>query len=177
MSDFYPRTQRMPLDQADGLRRLFGGRKHHVLPLAANPHVASSALVLDRLAGLLAALGKQVLVVDAAGTSPLPHELADVDLSACIETLAPRVSYLAARGLPRNYVDTRGSAAGLLSAVQDAAPQAEVLLLDGATVDDIKGVYFQRLATYKEHKAQYPDLQCYLNGGFFDGRSDYAHWK
>ncbi len=56
-------------------------------------------------------------------------------------------------------------------------PQAEVLLLDGATVDDIKGVYFERFSTYTEYKAKYPDLLCYLNGGFFDGRSDYAHWK
>lgn len=56
-------------------------------------------------------------------------------------------------------------------------PQAEVLLLDGATVDDIKGVYFQRSATQQQYRAQYPGLPCYLNGGLFDGRSDYVHWK
>lgn len=56
-------------------------------------------------------------------------------------------------------------------------PQAEVLLLDGATVDDIKGVYFQRSTTREQYDAQYSDLQCHLNGGFFDGRSDYAQWK
>lgn len=56
-------------------------------------------------------------------------------------------------------------------------PQAEVLLLDGATVDDIKGVYFQRSATHQQYRALYPDIPCHLNGGFFDGRSDYVHWK
>jgi hypothetical protein len=56
-------------------------------------------------------------------------------------------------------------------------PQAEVLLLSGATADDITGVYFQRLATYQQYRVQYPDLPCYLNGGFYDGRSDYVHWK
>lgn len=56
-------------------------------------------------------------------------------------------------------------------------PQAEVLLLDGAASSDITGVYFQTNARYVEFKAQYPDLRCHLNGGFFNGRSDYAHWK
>lgn len=56
-------------------------------------------------------------------------------------------------------------------------PQAEVLLLDGATVDDIKGVYFERSATYQQYRAQYPELPCHLNGGFFDGRCDYVHWQ
>lgn len=56
-------------------------------------------------------------------------------------------------------------------------PQAEVLLLDGATVSDIRGVYFERSTTHQQYKAQVPDLPCYLNGGFFNGRSDYAHWK
>ena len=33
-------------------------------------------------------------------------------------------------------------------------PQAEVLLLDGTTVDDVKGVYFQRSATHQQYIAQ-----------------------
>ena len=78
---------------------------------------------------MLAALGPPRLVVDAAGTSPAPQELAQVDLGACIETLAPRVGYLAARGLPLAHVDTRGSAAGFIHAVQTAAPQADVVLM------------------------------------------------
>ena len=129
MRDFYASARPGPLDQADGLRRLFAGRRCHVLPLVANPHVPFSGLVLDRLAAVLAAQGHQVLVVDAGATSPLPHELSGVDLAACVERLSPRVSYLPARGLPLSYIDTRGSASGFIDAVQLAAPQAEVLLL------------------------------------------------
>jgi flagellar biosynthesis protein FlhG len=135
MRDFYASSQRMPLDQADGLRRLFAGRRCQVLSLAANPHVAFSGVVLDRVAAVLAASGKRVLVVDAASSSPLPNEMASVDLAACIESIATRVSYLPARGLPRAYVDTRGSAAGFISALQQAAPQAEVLLLHADAAD------------------------------------------
>lgn len=138
MRDFYANSDRMPLDQADGLRRLFGGRTRHVLPLAANPHVAFSGIVLDRLAAVLAAQRREVLVVDASSSSPLPHELARVDLAACIETLAPRVAYLPARGLPLAHVDTRGSAAGFIDAVQAAAPQAEVLLLHADAGDLVR---------------------------------------
>lgn len=56
-------------------------------------------------------------------------------------------------------------------------PQAEVLLLDGATVNDITGVYFQKPVTYQRYQAQHPTLRCHLGGGFFGPRSDYAHWK
>jgi len=84
--------QGLPLDQADGLRRLFAGRGCRVLALAANPHVAFGGLVLDRVAAVLAALGREVLVVDAAASSPAAHELARLDLAACIEGVAPRVS-------------------------------------------------------------------------------------
>ena len=56
-------------------------------------------------------------------------------------------------------------------------PQAEVLLLDGATVEDITGVYFQKLATFQQYKTQYPGRPFHYDGGFFNGRSDYARWK
>lgn len=135
MRDFYASSARMPLDQADGLRRLFAGRRNHVLALAANPHVAFSGLVLDRLAALLAAQGRRVLVVDAASVSPPPHELAGVDLAACVEPIGPRIGYLPARGLPLAYVDTRGSAGGFIDAVQQAAPQADVVLLHADAID------------------------------------------
>jgi flagellar biosynthesis protein FlhG len=130
-----PQPPRALQDQADGLRRMFGVRRRVVLPLAANPHGASSPRVLDRLAAVLASQGHHVLVVDAASTSPLPHELAAVDLSACVLNVAPRVSYLAARGLPMDYVDTRGSAAAFVQAVQDACPQADVVLLHADGID------------------------------------------
>ena len=149
MRDFYPNSDRMPLDQADGLRRLFAGRRRHVLPLAANAHVAFAGVVLDRIAAVLAAQGLEVLVVDAASTSPLPHELAGVDLAACIETIAPRVAYLPARGLPKTYVDTRGSAAAFIDAVHQAAPHVEVVLLHAEASD---------LARLLKHRAARPIL-------------------
>lgn len=149
MRDFYAPSDRMPLDQADGLRRLFAGRRRHVLALAANAHVAFSGLVLDRVAALLAAQGREVLVVDAATTAPPPHELAGVDLAACIEPIAPRVAYLPARGLPAAYVDTRGSAGAFIEALQQAAPQAEVVLLHAESTD---------LARLLKHRAARPLL-------------------
>ncbi|MEO5732127.1 MAG: flagellar biosynthesis protein, partial [Rubrivivax sp.] len=61
MRDFYAApSASMPLDQADGLRRLFAGRRGHVLALAANPHLAFGGLVLDCLAAQLAAQGREV---------------------------------------------------------------------------------------------------------------------
>jgi len=120
---------------ADGLRRLFAGRGCRVLALAANPHVAFGGLVLDRVAAVLAALGREVLVVDAADSSPAAHELARLDLAACIERVAPRVAYLPARGLPLAHVDTRGSSAAFIDALQAAAPDAEVLLLHADAAD------------------------------------------
>lgn len=135
MRDFYASSERTPLDQADGLRRLFAGRRRHLLPLVANPHAAFAGVVLDRLAAVLAAQGHEVLVVDAASSSPLPHELAGVDLAACVEPVGQRVAYLPARGLPLAYVDTRGSAGAFIDAVQLAAPQAGVVLLHADAAD------------------------------------------
>lgn len=139
MRDFhapaFSASNRMPLDQADGLRRLFAGRRGELLVLCANPHVAFSDGVLDRLAGALAAQRRSVLVVDAASTAPLPHELAAVDLAACVERIDSRVGYLPARGLPLAYVDTRGGAGGFIDALQQAAPQADVLLLHADATD------------------------------------------
>ena len=53
MHDFYAHSRPMPLDQADGLRRMFAGRQRWVLPLVANPYVPFSGLVLDRLSAVL----------------------------------------------------------------------------------------------------------------------------
>ncbi len=145
MRDFYATSSGAPLDQADGLRRLFAGPRQRVLPLVANPHVAFSGVVLDRLAAVLAAQGRQVLVVDASAGAPAPHELALLDLAACIERLSPRVSYLPARGLPLAHVDTRGSAAAFIEALQHAAPLADVLLLH-ADASDLARLLMQRSA-------------------------------
>jgi len=129
MRDFYATSSPVPLDQADGLRRMFAGPRCQVLALVANPHVAFGGVALDRVAARLAALGRDVLVVDAAAGAPAPPELALLDLAAGIERLADRVSYLPARGLPMRHVDTRGSAAGFVDALLAAAPRTGALLL------------------------------------------------
>ncbi len=130
MRDFYDASSPAPLDQAHGLRQLFaGGARQRLLPLVANPHVAFGGLVLDRVAAVLAASGRQVLVVDAGAGAPPAPELARLDLAMCIERIAPRVGYLPACGLPLAYVDTRGSAGGFIDALQAAAPWADAIVL------------------------------------------------
>jgi len=160
MNDFYARSRPMPLgqplDQADGLRRLFSSRQCRVLPLVANPYVAFSGVVLDRLAAVLAAQGRQVLVVDAAQASPPPNELAALDLASCIENVSARVRYLPAGGLPMAFVDTRGSAHGFIDAVQRAAPQADVILLH-ADAHDLVRIYKRRAARPLLLGADHPD--------------------
>lgn len=145
MHDFYAHSRPMPLDQADGLRRMFAGRQQRVLALVANPYVAFSGVVLDRLAAVLAAPGRHVLVVDASGASPPPHEMAALDLAAGIEAVSPRVSYLPASGLPMAYVDTRGCAGGFIDAVQRAAPKADLILLH-ADAQDLARILKRRAA-------------------------------
>lgn len=145
MHDFYAQSKPLPLDQADGLRRMFAGRQQRVLALVANPYVPFSGVVLDRLAAVLAAPGRQVLVVDASSASPPPHELAAIDLNAGVETVSPGVAYLPAAGLPLAYVDTRGCAGGFIDAVQRAAPLADVILLH-ADAQDLARI-FKRRAT------------------------------
>lgn len=118
-----------PLDQADGLRRLFAHARVCMVPVVSNPNVAFGGVMLERLCTAFAEHGKQTLVIDAAERANAPSELALIDLSACIERLSPQVSYLAARGLPLRFVDSAGSTAPFLSAVIDAAAHADVLLV------------------------------------------------
>lgn len=124
-----------PVDQADGLRRLFAGRVRHIVPLIANPHVAFAGVVLERITTALAAGGASTLLVDAADSSPPLSAMAHVDLAACVEQLDERTAYLAARGLPRSHVDTRGSAAGLLTALGNVAPKADTVVLHGEVLE------------------------------------------
>ena len=118
-----------PGDQADGLRRLFGAQRPRFVAVVANAEMAFSGLVLERLAGACSAAGRRTLVVDAAASAPEPHELAALDLAAGIDALAPGLDYLAARGLPLRHVNSRGSCAGFLQAVVDAAPAADVVIV------------------------------------------------
>lgn len=133
-----PPSVNRPADQAHGLRRLFAARAPQQLALLANPHVDATAVALERLAAALAALGRDTLVVDAAAGSPPPHELAALDLAACVEPIGPRLAYLAARGLPLAHVDATGSAAALLPRLQAAAPSADLLLVHADAADLVR---------------------------------------
>jgi hypothetical protein len=120
---------RVPGDQADGLRRLFGSHGPRFVAVVANAEMAFSGLVLERLAGACRSAGRHTLLVDAAAGAPEPHELVALDLAAGIEAMAPGLDYLAARGLPLRHVNSRGSCAGFLQAVVDAAPAADVVIV------------------------------------------------
>jgi hypothetical protein len=121
--------RRPPSDQADGLRRLFAAQRPRFVAVVANAEMAFSGLVLERLAGACGGSGRRTLVVDAAANAPEPHELVALDLGAGIVSLAPGLDYLAARGLPLRHVDSRGSCAGFLQALIDAAPLADVVIV------------------------------------------------
>ncbi len=142
MIDFYA-SRPAPLDQADGLRRLFAGPRVGHVALVANARVPFAGVLLERLTAAFTAQGRRTLVVDAADDSPAPHELSGLDLGACIEPLSPEVSYLAARGLPLRHVDTRGSAARLLDALAHAAPRADVIVVH-AGAGDLARLFMRR---------------------------------
>jgi len=122
-------SRQPPLDQADGLRRLFAHARVRYVPVASNPNVAFGGVMLERLCSAFAEHGKRTLVVDASERASAHAEMALLDLAACIETLSPQVSYLAARGLPLRFVDAQGSTHSFLQAVADAAPHADVVLV------------------------------------------------
>ncbi len=132
---FYASSGAMPLDQADGLRRLFTGASPRFIALVANPYVSFGGVAIERLTAALALAGRHTLVLDAAETSPPAPEGAAIELAPCIETLSPEVSYLAARGLPLRYVNTRGSSARLIDELCIAAPQADVVLVHAGASD------------------------------------------
>jgi len=134
MRNAYPSTT-TPLDQADGLRRLFASSRVRFIPVVSNPHVVGGGALLEGLCAAFAELGLHTLVVDAGEMSPKPSELAEVDLSSCVERLSKDVSYLAARGLPMRYINANGSAAQFLEVVTEAAPQADVVLLHASAAE------------------------------------------
>ena len=122
-------------DQAAGLRRMFGSSRKRFIALAHNEHVPQAAMVVDRLCQAASALGLHTLVVDAADSAPAPHEMALIDLPACVEPLSADVSYLAARGLTIRHVDTLGRCTAFLEALERAAPQADLVLVHAGTTD------------------------------------------
>ena len=130
-----PVSRPMPLDQADGLRRLFAHTRVCMVPVVSNPNVAFGGVMLERLCTAFAEHGKHTLVVDASERASEPFEMAAIDLSACIERLSPQVSYLAARGLPLRHVNAAGSTASFLQAAMQAAPNCDVLLVHASASD------------------------------------------
>ena len=124
-----------PRDQAHGLRQLFAGREMRFIPLVHNPHVDGAGVVMERLCAAFTAQRLRTLVVDAADSASPPHQLASVDLAACVEPLSPWVSYLAARGLPMAYLDGRATLTAFLEALRSAAPQADVVLVHAGALD------------------------------------------
>ena len=105
----------LPTDQADGLRRMFAAPRAVIVPVVANPHVEHHGAVLARLASVFAERGLNTLVVDAADTAPEPGELAFIDL--------------AARGLPMQHVDTRGSCASFIPRMVNVVADVDVVVI------------------------------------------------
>jgi hypothetical protein len=136
MREFPSRS--MPLDQADGLRRLFAHARVKFVPVVSNPHMAFGGMILERLTTAIGELGLHTLVVDASERAADHSELALMSLPDCIEPLSMQVSYLVARGLPIKFVDTQGSTAPFLDAVAEAAPHAEVVLVHAPASDLVR---------------------------------------
>lgn len=134
-TSLWPGAASLPLDQAAGLRQLFAHARVRFIPVVSNPHMAFGGVLLERLCTAFAGQGAQVLLVDAGEHSPAASEMALIDLRECIEPLLPQLSYLAARGLHLHFCDAQGSTAGLLNAVSDAAPQADVVLVHAPAAD------------------------------------------
>ena len=122
-------SRSVPIDQADGLRRLFAQSQLRVIPVVSNPHVAFGGLMLERVCAGFAERGLQTLVVDGSERAGAPGEMALLDLASCIEPLSAGVSYLAARGLALKFVDATGSTEGLLHALAEASPASRVMLV------------------------------------------------
>ncbi|NML14897.1 flagellar biosynthesis protein [Azohydromonas caseinilytica] len=131
-----PQTLSERTDQAAGLRRLFSGGTHqrHVA-VAANPHVLSAGVLLERLTAALAAQGCHTLVVDAADNAPTPAPAVLEDPALGIERLSDALSYLGARGLPPRLAQTPRNAAQWLLQLAAATPQADVLLVHAGAAE------------------------------------------
>ncbi len=155
-----------PTDQADGLRRLFGSRGTSFVPLVANAHVFDSGLAIERLTAGALRQGRKVLIVDAADRSPPVAEASALGLAHCIETLAPDVGYLAARGLPLRYVDTRGGAGRLLDELVLASAATDLVLLH-AEAPDLARIFKGRAARPVLLAADHPESVKHA----------YAAWK
>jgi len=124
-----------PRDQAHGLRRMFAASRQRLVPLVHNPFATFGGIGMERLCAAFAERGLHTLVVDAADTASTPQELAGIDLAACVQQLSRSVSFLAARGLPMRWLDSRGLTTGFLQALSEAAPRADVILVHAGASD------------------------------------------
>jgi hypothetical protein len=148
--------ERMQADQAAGLRRLFPSSRRRFLTLVSNPYARTAGVAVERLTAALSLLGLRTLLVDGGEHSPPPPEASALELAPCIETLTPRVSYLAARGLARRYVDTYGSAARLLDELVRAAPLTDVVLVHAPAVE-LARLFTRRAARPMVIAADHPE--------------------
>lgn len=149
----------MPLDQADGLRRMFPGSRVRFVPVVSNPHLAFGGLMLERLCSAFVEYDVQVLLVDASERAQAAGEMAAIELAACIEPLSPRVSYLAARGLPLRFVDTHGFTSEFLDALVDASVKVDVVLVH-APAADLCRLFSRRDARHTGRADMRPLLLC-----------------
>jgi flagellar biosynthesis protein FlhG len=124
-----------PVDQAAGLRRLFGGRTLRFVPVISNPFISHGNVLIERLCSTFGELGMKTLVVDASEQGSEPKELTRFDLAEGIEPLSSRVNYLAARGLPLRWVNESGSTRAFLDSVADAAAAYQVVLVHAGALD------------------------------------------
>jgi flagellar biosynthesis protein FlhG len=124
-----------PLDQADGLRRMFSGSRVRFVPVVSNPHLSFGGLMLERLCSAFGEHGAHTVVVDASERAQPAGEMALIELAECLEPLSDKVSYLAARGLPLRFVDTHGFTSPFLETLVDAAPKVDVVLVHAPAID------------------------------------------
>ncbi|WKB54480.1 hypothetical protein [Eleftheria terrae] len=121
-------------DQAHGLRRLFAHHTVHLLPVAANPHAASSHVLLEGLCQGLAAQGLHTLVVDAVpsasgrGVDVAAAIARDLDLGQWIDHFDTHTSVLAAGASLSCFAETEGCATLLFEALREAAPSVDVIV-------------------------------------------------
>lgn len=127
-----------PADQAEGLRQMFATRVLRFVPVVANPAAGCGGLVLERLCTAFTGFGLRTLVVDASDQARPPSELAAFDLAEGIESLSPQIGYMPARGLPLKFVDAHGVCDSLLSALADASPQSDVILVHASASELVR---------------------------------------
>lgn len=136
-------------DQAHGLRRLFAHHTVHLLPVAANPHVPGSHVLLEGLCQGLAAQGLHTLVVDAAqgpyvsGVDVAGAIERDLDLGQWIDEFDAYTSVLAAGPSLAFFGQAEGASTLLFEALREAAPSADVVLFH-ADAAVLAGLFAQR---------------------------------